>query len=202
MHAVKETMRGDGYFDQMLGVHLVSVMAGVYHWTRSENIAFATTLGSCLSVCAYDRVAGVGGMNHFLLPKAPEREEAKFSESFRYGSAAIETLLNSLYNKGAAKNGMTIKIFGGGKVLNGVSQDIGQKNIDFAKRFFQSENMRIDGADVGGTFGRRVIFFPRTGKVLVRQLGDTNEIKKIAETELNVLNALSGKRDESDVELF
>ena len=80
---IKETLRADGYFDQVLGVHLVSVMAGDYRWTRADDIAFSTTLGSCLSVCAYDQHAGIGGMNHFLLPEAPQNEEKKYSDSFR-----------------------------------------------------------------------------------------------------------------------
>ncbi len=203
MKSVKESIRGDGYYDQTLDVHLISVMAGVYHWTRSSDIAFSTTLGSCLSVCAYDKHAGIGGMNHFLLPQAPEHEaDDKYSESFRYGSAAIETLLNSLYSKGAAKNGMQVKIFGGGKVLGGLSQDVGQKNINFARNFFKRENMRIESEDVGGNHGRRIIFFPRQGKVLMRSLGDRTEINKIADNEMKILNKLSHDKVHDDVELF
>lgn len=198
----KETIRGDGYYDQVLDAHLVSVMVGDYRWTTLKDVALSTMLGSCLAVCAYDKHAGVGGMNHFLLPEAPPNEDKKFSESFRYGSAAIESLLNSLYSKGAAKNGLTIKIFGGGKVLNGVSRDIGQKNIDFARRFFQRENMRIDGEDVGGIQGRRIIFFPRTGKVLMKELGEKKELDNLVQTEASALKKLSAHEVESDVELF
>lgn len=202
MQPVRESIRGDGYYDQALGVHLVSVMAGVYHWTRHNDIAFSTTLGSCLSVCAYDKYARIGGMNHFLLPKAPADEDNRYSESFRYGSAAIETMLNSLYSKGAAKNGMTIKIFGGAKVLSGVSQDVGRKNIEFAHGFFKRENLRVDSEDVGGLYGRRVIFFPLTGKVLLRSLGEKKEIDRIAENEIKVLEKISKTDVDSDVELF
>ena len=202
MERVKETFRGEGYYDQILNTHLVSVTAGAYHWTRCSEIAFSTTLGSCLSVCAYDKHAGIGGMNHFLLPQAPENEDKKFSESFRYGSAAIETLLNSLYAKGAAKNGLSIKIFGGAKVLKGVSQDIGQKNIEFARRFFQRENMRIEGEDTGGMYGRRIVFFPQDGKVLLRKLGEREDVQRIADHELEVLQKLSTTKVDDDVELF
>lgn len=203
MEKVQETLRGQGYFDQVLGVHLVSVMAGAYHWTRASDIAFSTTLGSCLSVCAYDSQAGVGGMNHFLLPEAHESEDKKFSESFRYGSAAIETLLNSLYSKGAAKNGLNVKIFGGGKVLEGVTRNIGQKNIDFARKFFKRENMRIESEDVGGDYGRRIIFFPKTGKVLMKKLGEQKDIKEILAVENTVLKKLkTAPQVEDDIELF
>lgn len=202
MGIVQETVKGEGYFDQTIGVSVVSVMAGAYRWTKSADIAFSTMLGSCISVCAYDSHSGVGGMNHFLLPQAPENEKSEYSESFRYGSAAIETLLNALYSKGAAKNGMAIKIFGGAKVLGKVTQDIGRKNIDFAHRFFLRENMRIESEDVGGQVARRIIFFPKTGKVLLRQLGENKDITKIAEKEMNILRKISHKKQESHIELF
>tara|TARA_Y100000590_G_scaffold469175_1_gene655351 strand:+ start:43078 stop:43686 length:609 start_codon:yes stop_codon:yes gene_type:complete len=202
VQTVRESIRGDGYYDQALDTHLVSVMAGVYHWTRQKDIAFSTTLGSCLSVCAFDRYAKIGGMNHFLLPQAPEGEDTRYSESFRYGSAAIETLLNSLYNKGAAKNGLMIKIFGGAKVLNGLSQDVGRKNVDFAHKFFKRENLRVESEDVGGLNGRRVIFFPMTGKVLLRSIGERKDIDRIAENEIKVMEKITQVNNDSDVELF
>jgi len=202
--AKHEVTTADGFFDHTLGVHVVSVIAGGYNWSKSSKVAFSTMLGSCMAVCAYDPHIGIGGMNHFLLPEAPENDvgDEPFSSSFRYGSAAIETLLNALYSHGAAKNGMQIKIFGGGKVLQGVSKNIGQKNIDFTRRFFQRENLRINSENVGGEFGRRVIFFPRNGKVLLRALGETQDIKQIAQEEASVLRKVSGKEVESDVELF
>ena len=201
-NTVHQTMRGDGYYDQIMDTHLVSVMAGVCHWTKSSDIAFSTTLGSCVSVCAYDTHAGIGGMNHFILPMAPENEDNRISRSFRYGSAAIESLLNALYSHGAAKNGLHIKLFGGGKVLNKVSDNVGQRNIDFARRYFQRENIRIESEDVGGDKGRRIIFFPQTGKVLMRSLGDKKELQNIATQEKKLLKTLSTERGKDDIELF
>lgn len=201
--AVKEARRGDGFFDQVLGAHLVSVMAGFYNWSRSEDVAFSTTLGSCMSVCAYDPGAGVGGMNHFLLPEAPANEENNsFSQSFRYGSAAIEVLLNALYKHGAAKNGLRIKIFGGGKVMNALSYDVGAQNIEFTKNFFERENMRIESEDIGGLNGRRVVFFPRSGKVLIKAVGEKKDLMRIAEKETKILKKLSQEKEEDNIELF
>lgn len=202
MSIITETYKEDGYFDQALNTHVVSVMAGAYRWTKSSDIVFSTMLGSCISICAYDKYSGVGGMNHFLLPQAPENEKSEYSDSFRYGSAAIESLLNALYSKGAAKNGMAIKIFGGAKVLDNVTADIGRKNIDFAHRFFTRENMRIESEDVGGTTARRIIFYPKTGKVLLKHIGENKDIAKIAEKEMNILSKISYLKQESEIELF
>lgn len=199
---IRETKRADGYFDEILGYHLVPVIAGNCNWTRASDIAFSTTLGSCLSVCAYDKAANVGGMNHFLLPQAGESEDKKFSESFRYGSAAIESLLNVLFSHGAAKNGLTIKIFGGANVLKNASRDIGQKNLQFTKNFFTRENLRIESEDVGGFCGRRVIFHPLTGKVFLKNIGDNSEIAQISQKELSILDKVTKEKEGNDVELF
>jgi chemotaxis protein CheD len=197
-----ETCKKDGYYDAELNAHIVSVMAGAFRWTKSADIAFSTMLGSCISICAYDEYSGVGGMNHFLLPQAPAKEKNEYSDSFRYGSAAIENLLNSLYSKGAAKNGIVIKIFGGAKVLDNVSIDIGRQNIDFAHRFFNRENMRIQSEDVGGKCARRIIFFPRTGRVLLRQLDESKDVSSIAQKEMNILKKISRQKQEDEIELF
>ena len=130
------------------------------------------------------------------------KSEDMYSQSFRYGSAAIETLLNSLYAHGAAKNGIQVKIFGGGKVLRGISRDVGKRNIEFTRRFFKRENMRIESEDVGGMEGRRIIFFPKTGKVLLRTVASNNDLERIAQEELQAMNQLSRKETENDVELF
>jgi len=202
VNAIKETRLTDGYYDDSLGLHIVSVIAGHCNWTSSEDIAFSTMLGSCLSVCAYDAGAGVGGMNHFLLPESHHDDDPKFSESFRYGSAAIESLLNSLYAHGAAKNGLTIKIFGGANVLKNASRDIGQKNAQFTKNFFQRENLRIATEDIGGNYGRRIVFHPASGKVLLKNIGDAQEITKITQSEKQILDKVSQTTEGNDVELF
>ena len=197
-----ESKRDDGYYDDVLCAHLVPVMAGQCKWTKAGDVALSTTLGSCLSVCAYDAHAGVGGMNHFLLPEGKTEEDAKFSNSFRYGSAAIENLLNALYQQGAAKNGLSIKIFGGAKVLNGISHDVGVKNINFTKKFFLRENLRIESQDIGGEAGRHVVFFPKSGKVLLRSLGDIKDIAFIKQSEEKLLGKLNEQKQDDDVELF
>ena len=202
MLTAEETQKEEGYYDADLGAHVVSVMAGAYRWTKSADIAFSTMLGSCISICAYDKFSCVGGMNHFLLPEAPKNEKGEYSQSFRYGSAAIESLLNSLYSKGAAKNGVVIKIFGGAKVLDNLSVDVGRKNIDFAHRFFHRENMRIQSEDVGGKCARRIIFFPRTGRVLLKQLEEKHDVAVVAEKEMNILQKISQQTREEDIELF
>lgn len=202
LHVVQKTKRADGYFDDVLSVHLVPVMAGQCSWTNAGDIAFSTTLGSCISVCAYDEDMGVGGMNHFLLPNASESEGRRFSKSFRYGSAAVENLLNCLYKNGAAKNGIKIKIFGGANIISTSAQDIGARNIAFTRDFFERENMRIKSEDVGGDYARRVIFYPQSGRVMLQTLNERDALEQIQNKETNILQKLQKVREGADVELF
>jgi chemotaxis protein CheD len=206
LKVVEETIQKDGYFDQALQVNLVAVMAGFYRWSRDPSLAFTTTLGSCVSVCAYDPVRKIGGMNHFLLPDAPQREEnnniTHFNAAERYGGAAIERLLNALYTHGATKDDLIIKIFGGGKVLSGVSADVGQRNVAFAQNFFRREDMKIESQDTGKTYGRKIVFFPTTGKVLLRTLDNNQDLEKVAAKENKILGRLSHEKVEDDIELF
>lgn len=202
MQGLSEVRKNDGYFDQGLGARLISVFAGGCHWTHLDGYAFMTTLGSCVSICACDPHVGVGGMNHFILPKAHESEDEKFSQSFRYGSAAIESLLNALYKKGAAKNGLKIKVFGGANMLGNVTNDIGARNIDFMHKFFKRENLRVESEDIGGTFGRRIVFFPKTGRVLLKTLNSSKDINDILNNEKKAMHKVAVEEVESSVELF
>ena len=197
-----EVNKSDGYYDNDFQAYVIPVLAGSYHWTKDKNVAFTTMLGSCVSVCAFDRYAGVGGMNHFLLPQASDHENEKFSGSYRYGSAAIETLLNSLYARGAAKNGMTVKLFGGARVLKQGVSDTGKKNIAFAEDCLKREKMRIESNDTGGFAGRRIIFFPTTGRVLSRRIGDQSRINEIIAAEQKEMHRIIKKPETKDVELF
>ncbi len=199
---MKESKATDGYFDKTFDSYLVPVAAGFFGWSGQKNLAFTTTLGSCVSVCVSDMNLGIGGINHFLLPDLPGGGGHTASEAARYGSAAIEILLNALYANGAARNDLVVKVFGGGKVVSGVSADVGGRNAEFARTFFRNERIRVTSEDTGGKTGRKVIFFPSSGRALVRPVMTSQDIDKIAEKELKTYQRLEKTRTEGDVELF
>lgn len=199
---MRESKPEDGYYDKDFDAYMVSVSAGFFAWTRSKKVALTTTLGSCVSVCVCDTHLGIGGMNHFLLPGLQGVNNYDRSEAARYGSAAIEILLNALYSNGASKNDLMVKVFGGGKVISGVSADVGRRNVEFAKNFFKNEKIRVHGEDSGGITGRKVVFFPATGRVLVRPVQTGQDINKIAEAEKNTYLKIANRHTEGDVELF
>jgi chemotaxis protein CheD len=123
---------------------------------------FYTVLGSCIAACIYDPVAGVGGMNHYLLPYNKKDEQ-----NTRYGDEALPHLLEQLYRKGAAPHRLKAKIYGGASTL-ACDADIGKMNIALAHQFLQHNNIPIADTDLGGRAARWVKFFPTTGRTLIR----------------------------------
>jgi chemotaxis protein CheD len=179
---------------------VTTVHQGDCHVSDHPDLTYSTVLGSCISACVRDRVAGVGGMNHFLLAEQSGTSRGKYGESARYGAFAMEQLLNTVLSRGTrSKANLEIKVFGGGLVTS-MLQDIGAKNIEFVHEFLANEGYSLTGEDVGGTYARRVLFKPRSGRVFVKRLG-SSEGASIAGEEL----ALARQRiapPSNDIELF
>lgn len=167
-----------------------------------EDITFSTILGSCVSACVRDKVAQVGGMNHFLLAEQSGSARDRYGASARYGAFAMEQVINKVLSKGTGnKANLEIKVFGGGNINAGLV-DVGAKNIEFVREFLNAEGYRIAGEDVGGTFARRVLFKPQSGRIFIKRL-DSTDGANIVRQEL----AFAGKTATpapaaDDIELF
>jgi chemotaxis protein CheD len=139
----------------------LNLIQGEAKWGVGEDLVLTTLLGSCVAACIRDPVAGVGGMNHFLLPGGGDAGQSSRSES--YGLYLMELLINGLLKKGARKERMEAKLFGGARTLEGLT-DIGSKNAKFAKTFLSDEGISFLGGDLGGEKGRRIEYWPHTGR--------------------------------------
>lgn len=159
-----------------------------------------TVLGSCIAACLYDPVSNMGGMNHFMLPEGSDPGDPT---STRYGVNAMELLISDLMKLGADRRRFQAKIFGGGHVLNiRESLDgVPQRNIDFVRRFLETEQIPVVREDLGGYQPRRVLFETHTGKVYLKYLGKT-EAERAAEEEVVYLISLKKRRTDGDVTLF
>jgi chemotaxis protein CheD len=142
----------------------IHIVQGQYHVTTDPNVVLTTTLGSCVAACLRDPLAGVGGMNHFLLP---EGEGVDGPDAFRYGAYAMELLVNGLLAQGARRERLHAKLFGGARLVDRLL-DVGGQNIDFARRFLNEEGIGFDGGSVRGHHARRIQYWPVSGRV--RQL--------------------------------
>jgi len=157
------------YFDRNFKSEAVRVLPGEYFYTR-ENLMIMTVLGSCVAACVRDRVSGIGGMNHFLLPDGGD-PDSPISESMRYGSYAMEVLINDLFKAGARRENLEAKVFGGGNVIKGMTSiAVGSRNAKFVVNYLNTDRIPIVVQDLEDIYPRKVCFFPNSGKVLVKKL--------------------------------
>ncbi|WDR01489.1 hypothetical protein PSQ19_11835 [Devosia algicola] len=175
---------------------------GDYKVSDQRGLTLSTVLGSCIAACVHDRIAMVGGMNHFLLAEQSGAHRDQFGASARYGAFAMEQLINRVLDLGTGdKQNLEIKVFGGGKI-NEVLDDVGARNIDFVREFLRAEGYGIAKQDVGGAFARRVLFKPVSGRAFVKRL-DSSAGRLIAIRE-NGIDGLQPaiSRALPDIELF
>ncbi|WP_371039007.1 MULTISPECIES: chemotaxis protein CheD [unclassified Rhodosalinus] len=134
------------------------VIQGEFRVADGPDDVFVTVLGSCIATCLTDRVAGVGGMNHFLLP----HDTVPGGKETRYGINAMELLINAILKSGGALHRLEAKVFGGANTT-GSRLGIGDANAEFAFWFLRNEGIRCVGYDVGGTRARKLRYWPRSG---------------------------------------
>lgn len=147
-----------------------------YIYCTTKPTAIATILGSCVSLCLFDRANHFGGMNHYIYPAAKNRLAATAS----YGDAAILALYRSLLELGAKKNNLSAKIIGGAYLQNNSdSRLISLKNVDMCRRLVQKLNIKIAAQDTGGTEGRKVIYYTHTFKAFVKKIKQVTKVPDI-----------------------
>jgi chemotaxis protein CheD len=197
------SLGGDGsrrVFDRALGCDTVRVLPGNYYVT-DESIGIITVLGSCVAACLWDARAGYGGMNHFMLPDGAE-DEASAGAPARYGLYAMEVLINDLLKHGARRSNMQAKVFGGGRVIRGMtSVNVGDRNADFVLEFLRTEKIPVVAQDLREPFARKVAFLPKTGKAMVKRI-DPGADATIVEQERSYVTTLAKKPVAGDIELF
>ncbi|RFB68693.1 MULTISPECIES: chemoreceptor glutamine deamidase CheD [unclassified Herbaspirillum] len=157
------------YYDRTFDCDAAKILPGEYYFTH-KDMMIVTVLGSCVSACIRDRVTGIGGMNHFMLPDSGDGD-SPISASMRYGTYAMEILINDVLKAGARRENLEAKVFGGGNVLRGfIAINVGERNAQFVRDYLKAENIRVTAEDLNDIWPRKVYFFPRTGKVLVKKL--------------------------------
>ena len=137
----------------------INIVQGDYKVSNDANVVIATLLGSCVAACIYDPIMRVGGMNHFLLP-GESGDNAN-----RYGVHLMELLVNGLLKLGGSRQNLQAKLFGGANTMRGLGS-IGTSNAKFAREFLEREGIACVGGSLGGDRGRRIQFWPTTGKAM------------------------------------
>ncbi len=140
-------------------------MQGEYCVDDDPRTVLTTILGSCIAACIWDSTLQIGGMNHFLLPGtfAAPSNRAPSGDAMRHGVHAMELLVNGLLRRGAQRHRLQAKLFGGARMIQGLT-DIGELNASFAEQFLQAENIALVGGSLRGHQGRRMQFWPCSGR--------------------------------------
>jgi chemotaxis protein CheD len=132
-----------------------------------------TVLGSCIAACIRDARLRIGGMNHFMLPtQQGEGFGGAGGSSWpatRFGDIAMHSLVGALLRRGARLDDLEVKLVGGAKVIDTLS-DVGARNIQFAREYLRQEGLRVLGEDLGDRYPRTVLYDPATGTARVKRL--------------------------------
>jgi chemotaxis protein CheD len=201
MSQVKEQFATNLYYDRTFDREAAKILPGEYYFT-GKDMLIVTVLGSCVSACIRDRLTGVGGMNHFMLPDSGNDADSPVSASMRYGTYAMEILINDLLKAGARRENLEAKVFGGGAVLRGfIAINVGERNAQFVRQYLRTENIRIVAEDLNDIHPRKVYFFPRTGKVLVKKLKQLNN-NTLVNREQDYANRIQTSTVGGDIDLF
>lgn len=164
------------YLDHHFQHNSVKVLPGEY-FVADENMVIMTVLGSCIAACLWDSRAHIGGMNHFMLPDGDLADA-----SGRYGSYAMELLINEMLKLGARRETMQAKIFGGAQVMhNFTTMNVGERNTNFVLNYLHTERIPIVSEDVLDIYPRKVVFFPVTGKAMVKRLAHAHPETLVAQ---------------------
>lgn len=186
------------YFDHHFQYDAVKVLPGEY-FVANTDLVIMTVLGSCIAACLWDSRARVGGMNHFMLPDG----EAGGEGSGRFGSYAMELLINEMLKMGATRETMQAKIFGGGQVMAGfTTMNVGERNTKFVFDYLATERIPVVSQDVMDIHPRKVCFFPVTGKALVKRLAHSHPESLVVEERRGNAAAVASKTAGGSVDLF
>lgn len=189
------------YFDREHNSEAAKIFPGEYYAT-GRDMVLVTVLGSCVCACIRDRASGIGGMNHFMLPHSGQDRSNPLGESARYGTYAMEILINQLLKMGAKRSNFEAKVFGGASVLRGFTvNNVGERNAEFVMQFLRTEKIPVVAQDMLDVNPRKVYYFPASGLVRVKNLKQVHNDTIISrEAEYNT--RLQYARLEGDVELF
>lgn len=190
------------YWDHHNNSYIAKILPGEYYVTRHDEILI-TVVGSCVSACIRDSIRGIGGMNHFMLPTHTSSnnpwETTRVNAATRYGTFAMEHMINEILKFGGKRENLEVKLFGGGRIMANMG-NIGQQNIEFVKNYVKAEGLNLLAEDLGDIYPRKILFFPINGRVRVKKLRAMEQT--ILERENAYRRDLEKQPIEGEIDLF
>ncbi|MCP3665392.1 MAG: chemoreceptor glutamine deamidase CheD [Gammaproteobacteria bacterium] len=191
------------FWDQRNKISAAKILPGEYYVTIYDEL-ISTVLGSCVSACIRDRISGVGGMNHFMLPLSDDGQWAGSSHitgvATRYGNFAMEHMINDILSHGGHRGNLEVKLFGGAQIISSMG-DIGRRNIEFVFSYLETEGIQIVTHDVGDIYPRKVLYYPSSGRVRMKKLKDLHN-DTVVKREQNYQHQIEQEPIAGEIELF
>lgn len=185
------------YADHHFQYDSVKVLPGEY-FVATDDLVIMTVLGSCIAACLWDGKARAGGMNHFMLPDGDSLDGLG-----RYGSYAMELLINEMLKLGARRETMQAKVFGGAQVMAGfTTMNVGERNTKFVLDYLATERIPVVSQDVLDIHPRKVCFFPVSGKALVKRLAHSHPESLAVEERKGNAESVAKSTSGGSVDLF
>ena len=201
IHDYEEVVSPNKYFDRNFNVEAVKILPGEYFVT-GRDMVLVTVLGSCVAACIRDKLTGIGGMNHFMLPDNNADAGSPVGLAGRYGTYAMELMINQLLKSGARRSNLEAKVFGGGNVMRGFTvANVGQRNAEFVLDYLKAEKIDLKAQDLLDIYPRKVYYFPATGRTLVKKLRSVHN-DTIVQREQQYITRIRSSDIQGDVELF
>lgn len=141
-------------------------------------------------------------MNHFMLPTHTSSnpwETTRVNAATRYGTFAMEHMINEILKYGGKRENLEVKLFGGGRIMANMG-NIGQQNIEFVKNYVKTEGLNLLAEDLGDIYPRKILFFPINGRVRVKKLRAMEQT--ILERENAYRRDLEKQPIEGEIDLF
>ncbi len=192
------------YWDKTHHIVAAKILPGEYYVTAADELV-TTVLGSCIAACIRDKERGIGGMNHFMLPETTRKKlnegvDTVVGNATRYGNYAMEHLINTILENGGKRKNLEVKLFGGGKIIPTMG-DVGSKNVEFVLEYVDTEALKLLSKDLGDIYPRKVIYFPATGKVMMKKIKDLH-YETIVVREKQYSSSIKNTAVVSEIELF
>jgi chemotaxis protein CheD len=169
-------------------------------WAVETARPISTLLGSCVAVCLFDPKLRLGGMNHFLLP-SKRVGAGDDADVVLAGDFAMEVLVNAMLAKGANKERLVAKAFGGGNIVSSIHMAIGDRNAEFATDWLEREGIPLTASDFGGPWSRKVLCVPATGDAFCRRSPVNRAVTEVVQAEAAYEKALEEAKAKK-IELF
>lgn len=190
------------YWDVKHNDWAAKILPGQLYVTTDLEEVICTMLGSCVSACIRDKKMGIGGMNHFMLPMAePNTSIAYDDQATRYGSFAMERLINEIMKAGGRRENLEMKVTGGAHVIESMANKVGQRNIDFILEYAEVEGLEMLSQDLGDIYPRKVMYYPGSGRLRVKRLRTLHNTT-LLQREAHYVHELEVQPAVGDVELF